>query len=139
MHFGLGLMPSWQYSEDPTVNPKINPHVIYPDGMYQTTPQPAYPYYQGPELSGLGAPIQWELIAAHAQRLAQNELDRRKKAAYSGENDHLDGSFAGPRMVLRGPNMLLGAPQLLGFGMRAALGLSLGLGAVALLGKFFSR
>ncbi len=46
---GLGILPSYQYSEDPAVNfTKINPHVQFPPGMYQTTPQPAYPYYQGP-------------------------------------------------------------------------------------------
>lgn len=50
---GLGLIPSWQFSMDPAINYKINPHVQFPDGIYQTTPQPLYPYYQGPELSGL--------------------------------------------------------------------------------------
>lgn len=51
---GLGLIPDWQFSMDPTVNPKINPFVKYPSGVFQTTPQPLYPYYQGPELQGLG-------------------------------------------------------------------------------------
>jgi len=46
----LGLIPDWQFSTDPAINPKINPHVQYPAGMYQTTPQPVTPYYQGPNL-----------------------------------------------------------------------------------------
>jgi len=48
-HSQLGLIPSWQFSTDPAVNPKINPHVTFPPGVYQTTPQPFLPYYQGPE------------------------------------------------------------------------------------------
>lgn len=46
---GLGIFPAWQYSGDPAVNSKINPHVVYPDGMTQTTVQPVGPYYTGPE------------------------------------------------------------------------------------------
>lgn len=49
----LGIFPSWQYSADPAVNPKINPNVQYPPGMYQTTVQPVAPYWGGP-VNGLG-------------------------------------------------------------------------------------
>lgn len=44
-HVTLGLIPDWQFSLDPAVNPKINPFVKYPDGVYQTTPQSWGPYY----------------------------------------------------------------------------------------------
>lgn len=57
---GLGIIPSWQFSMDPSVNYKINPNVQYPDGVYQTTPQPLYPYYQGPELSGMFDSWTWQ-------------------------------------------------------------------------------
>jgi hypothetical protein len=42
---GLGMIPDWQFSLDPVVNPKINPFVTYPAGVYQTTPQSWGPYY----------------------------------------------------------------------------------------------
>jgi len=52
---GLGIYPTWQYSTDPKINPKLNPWVTFPAGMSQTTVQPMGPYYQGPEgLSGRG-------------------------------------------------------------------------------------
>lgn len=53
---GLGIYPSWQYSMDPKVNPKLNPFVKFPVGMTQQTVQPLGPYYQGPEgqLAGFG-------------------------------------------------------------------------------------
>lgn len=58
----LGLIPAWQFSQDPAINPKINPTVKYPAGVYQTTPQPLYPYYQGPNLNGgLGAVTMTEI------------------------------------------------------------------------------
>lgn len=41
----LGLIPDWQFSLDPNVNPKINPFVKYPDGVYQTTPQSWGPWF----------------------------------------------------------------------------------------------
>ncbi len=56
---GLGIYPSWQYSGDPAVNPKINPHVVYPDGVYQTTTQPIGPYWDGPT-NGLGGASNWK-------------------------------------------------------------------------------
>lgn len=57
---GLGLIPDWQFSSDPAVNPKINPHVVYPDGVTQTTVQPIGQFWNPapvnlqPQLSGLG-------------------------------------------------------------------------------------
>lgn len=52
---GLGMIPSWQFSDDPAVNPKINPHVVYPEGMYQTTVQPVGPYFNSVmDLKGVG-------------------------------------------------------------------------------------
>jgi len=42
---GLGMIPSWQFSMDPSVNPKINPNVTFPEGVYQTTPQPLGPWF----------------------------------------------------------------------------------------------
>lgn len=52
---GLGLIPSWQFSSDPAVNPKINPHVVYPAGVTQTTVQPIGAFWQpaGPNLGGM--------------------------------------------------------------------------------------
>lgn len=39
----LGLIPDWQFSADPAVNPMANPHVSMPAGMYQSgTVQPVY-------------------------------------------------------------------------------------------------
>ena len=61
----LGIFPSWQYSADPAINPKINPHVQYPDGVYQTTVQPLGPYYGG-DLSGPHAGPQVKLLGAAA-------------------------------------------------------------------------
>jgi hypothetical protein len=52
---GLGLIPSWQFSMDPAVNPKINPFVKFPEGVFQTTVQPLGPYFSGMNgLNGLG-------------------------------------------------------------------------------------
>lgn len=51
-NIGLGIIPAWQFSMDPSVNPKINPAVKFPAGVYQTTVQPLGPYYQGGQ--GLG-------------------------------------------------------------------------------------
>lgn len=135
----LGLIPAWQFSMDPAVNYKINPNVTYPDGVYQTTPQPLYPYYQGPELSGLGSIVKAVKDSAYAKAWQEAADRARQKGVPMYDSPGYNGvSVAGPRMVLRGPNMLLG-PQLIGFGTRAALGLGLGLGAVALLGKLFGR
>jgi hypothetical protein len=50
---GFGMIPAWQFSMDPAVNPKINPNVVYPDGVYQTTTQPIGPWFDGS--SGLSA------------------------------------------------------------------------------------
>jgi len=44
----------WQFSSDPNINLKLNPHLVYPNGVYQTTPQPIGPYYQGSEGKGEG-------------------------------------------------------------------------------------
>lgn len=65
---GLGMIPSWQFSTDPSVNPKINPFVTFPDGVYQTTPQPFGPWMNAGGLSGLGAldykvPVWWDLLS----------------------------------------------------------------------------
>jgi hypothetical protein len=75
MIMGLGLIPAWQFSQDPNINPKINPNVHYPAGVYQTTVQPIGPYYQqwyqppitasgnlgaaGPRVMLMGPPIQF--------------------------------------------------------------------------------
>lgn len=140
---GLGLIPSWQFDMT-AANPKINPFVQYPAGMYQTTPQPAYPYYQGPEgISGLGSII--SAVKEGAQRAyakawqEQADAARRKGVPMYDSPGYNGPSVAGPRAVLRGPSMLLGVRQSIGFGTRAALGLGIGLGAVTLLGKLFGR
>jgi len=59
---GLGIIPDWQFSLDPSVNPKINPNVQWPQGVYQTTVQPFTPYYQGPEgqLQGLARRMRYD-------------------------------------------------------------------------------
>jgi hypothetical protein len=50
----LGLIPDWQFSMDPAINPKINPFVQYPPGVYQSTIQPIGPYFQTqPPASGM--------------------------------------------------------------------------------------
>ncbi len=49
----LGIFPSFQYSDDPAVNPLFNAHVTYPPGMYQTSAQPPGAYY-GSRADGLG-------------------------------------------------------------------------------------
>ena len=41
----LGLIPPWQFSADPNINPMVNPHVNMPEGWYQAGAyftQPAY-------------------------------------------------------------------------------------------------
>lgn len=40
---GFGIVPTWQLSSDPTVNPKLNPFVTFPDGVTQSTVQPLGP------------------------------------------------------------------------------------------------
>jgi hypothetical protein len=41
----LGLIPSWQFSQDAAKNPALNPFVKYPEGVFQTTAQPIGPYF----------------------------------------------------------------------------------------------
>lgn len=43
----LGMIPGWQFSQDPSVNPKIStsPGMVYPDGYAQSSAQPIGPYY----------------------------------------------------------------------------------------------
>lgn len=51
------MIPDWQFSLDPAVNPKINPFVKYPAGVFQTTPQSWGPYYGDPVSSpGVAGP-----------------------------------------------------------------------------------
>jgi hypothetical protein len=45
MQMQLGMIPSWQFSADPGVNIKINPHVQFPPGWDQRTVQPIGPAY----------------------------------------------------------------------------------------------
>lgn len=47
----LGMIPAWQFSQDPKVNYKLNPFVKYPDGWSQMTPQPVGPYYAPPRIA----------------------------------------------------------------------------------------
>lgn len=49
------MVPSWQFSMDPAFNPKINPHVKYPEGWSQMTIQPQGPYMTRPTASGMGS------------------------------------------------------------------------------------
>lgn len=48
MALALGLIPTWQFSDDPAINYNANPFVRFPPGVTQSTVQP---------LSGLGTPI----------------------------------------------------------------------------------
>lgn len=50
-HANLGMIPAWQFSQDPAVNFHLNPHVKYPDGWSQMTPQPVGPYYAPPRIA----------------------------------------------------------------------------------------
>jgi hypothetical protein len=55
-HPQLGMIPAWQFDMTAT-NPKINPYVVYPEGMTQETIQPVGPNY------GLANPFEswgWE-------------------------------------------------------------------------------
>lgn len=58
---GLGLIPAWQFSDDPAINPKINPHVQFPEGWNQMTVQPQGAFWQPPQvnLGGLGIFDSW--------------------------------------------------------------------------------
>lgn len=40
MALSLGIIPSWQFSQDPAVNLNLNPHMTFPVGMNQLTVQP---------------------------------------------------------------------------------------------------
>jgi len=44
MQAQLGMIPSWQYSQDPGVNIKLNPDVVFPEGWTQRTVQPVGAY-----------------------------------------------------------------------------------------------
>lgn len=58
----LGLIPTWQMSDDPKVNTNLNPFVQYPEGMNQQTAQPvgynpnwvSPANFISPPLAGLG-------------------------------------------------------------------------------------
>jgi hypothetical protein len=56
MALHLGLIPSWQFSMDPAVNPRINPHLVFPVGMNQLTVQPINNVVPSGEAQ-LGTPI----------------------------------------------------------------------------------
>lgn len=63
MALALGLIPTWQFSDDPAVNININPHVKFPAGVNQLTPQPIglYPTSGDANLQGLGITMAaWE-------------------------------------------------------------------------------
>lgn len=52
----LGMIPDWQFSDDPAVNRRINPHVVFPAGWNQMTVQPVGTYITSGDpaaLSGL--------------------------------------------------------------------------------------
>lgn len=56
---GLGLIPAWQFDMT-AANPKINPHVQFPEGVTQSTIQPLGPYYGNNDgLHGLGLFDSW--------------------------------------------------------------------------------
>lgn len=57
----FGLIPDWQYSADPAVNPFLNPHVTMPDGWTQAyTVQPT-----GATMSPIAVPIPSPLYGAN--------------------------------------------------------------------------
>lgn len=52
----LGMIPDWQFSNDPAVNRRINPNVVFPAGWNQMTVQPVGTYINSGDpasLSGL--------------------------------------------------------------------------------------
>lgn len=66
----LGIIPDWQYSSDPAINIKINPHVAFPENFThgQRTAQPMG-YFSakasGDPLAGLGITMaRWSAGAA---------------------------------------------------------------------------
>lgn len=57
----LGLIPDWQFSADPTVNPYLNPHVQMPDGWTQAyTVQPT-----GASMTPIAVPMPSPLYGAN--------------------------------------------------------------------------
>jgi hypothetical protein len=52
----VGMIPSWQFSQDPGVNIHLNPHVQFPEGWNQRTVQPTGPFYAppSPNFAGFG-------------------------------------------------------------------------------------
>lgn len=96
---GLGMIPSWQFSNDPAINPKINPHVVYPSGMYQTTVQPVGPYFSGMNgLSGLNglsgmSTLWWLLSAASSGASAYHGYKRNKSVGWAVAWGLLGGVF----------------------------------------------
>jgi hypothetical protein len=58
MAISLGLIPSWQFSQDPAVNFNLNPKLSFPAGMTQQTSQPvAGALVSSNGVAGLGTPI----------------------------------------------------------------------------------
>jgi hypothetical protein len=55
MAISLGLIPSWQFSQDPAINIGLNPRMAFPVGMNQLTVQPINNVI--PSGDGLGTPI----------------------------------------------------------------------------------
>lgn len=57
----LGIIPQWQFSQDPAVNYNLNPHMAFPVGMNQLTVQPINNVVPSGDrdLQGLGARTSW--------------------------------------------------------------------------------
>jgi hypothetical protein len=54
MAISLGLIPSWQFSQDPAVNFNLNPKLSFPAGMTQQTSQPVAGALVSSNGAGLG-------------------------------------------------------------------------------------
>ncbi len=84
------MIPDWQFSLDPNVNPKINPFVKYPDGVYQTTPQSWGPYYGDPVSSpGVAGPraVQLSTRSLVAANNAQQSVLRLNGVGFTNPFD----------------------------------------------------
>jgi hypothetical protein len=67
--------------------------------------------------SAMGSPIIWEWIGAQSTRQAQDELNRRAKAAYKGADDHLNGLGATRQLSSAGLAAASGSHGVIRLGM----------------------
>lgn len=117
---GLGFIPNWQFSADPSVNPFLNPHVKMPEGWTQAyTAQPV-----GAMMTPVNIPIPSPLLGARTTGFAGPALgyvmiDRAASASATAAQGALAG--VGTWAWDHRKGLALGAVALVGLGLLGGL------------------